>query len=177
MGEQRASLDAYVMHPIAWTVRLKRSALLLAGVVLLATLAFRWYFGLTVISGESMLPTLGPGDLLVFERRAYSDSAPMRGDIVIARYRNEFIVKRIVGLPGEELEMKDGVLFVNGVAVPEEWGRSRSTIDIAPGRLADDKYATLGDNRGTPSTESVHPIIARTQIVGRVAFPIRFGRR
>jgi signal peptidase I len=158
------------------TVQWKRPVFVAGLLLVAAALLFRQFFGFTVVSGDSMLPTLRPGDWLLYERGAYRDTLPLRGDIVIARHRNELIVKRIVGLPGEEIELRGGVLLVNGVELPEEWGRS-GKLDVASGRLGEGRYATLGDNRSQPPNETVHPIIGRTQIVGKVAFPIRLSSR
>jgi signal peptidase I len=66
-----------------------------------------------------MLPTLQSGDLLVIDKTAYRHSEPERGDIVVARYRDEFIVKRIIALPGEKVEMIKGRVYVNDTPLVE----------------------------------------------------------
>ena len=76
-------------------------------------LMFRSTYRLTLVSGDSMLPTLRSGDLLLVNKRAYEQLEPNRDDIVVARYAGGLIVKRVVGLPGEELEVRGGRVFVN----------------------------------------------------------------
>jgi signal peptidase I len=127
-------------------------------------------FKLAVVVGDSMLPTLKPGDLMIVDRRAYEQSQPERGDIVVARYGKDWVVKRVVGLPGEEVEVKKGELFIDGAPRAENHPRTPGTLDVAKGRLLDGDFATLGDNRAVPAILAVHPIVSRREILGKVIF-------
>ena len=138
-------------------------------------LMFRDHFRLTIVVGDSMLPTLKSGDVLLVDRLAYQNSEPRRGDIVMARYAAEFVVKRIVGLPGEELEVKRGALFINGTPQNENHGVKAGSLDIAKGELLSEDFATLGDNRAIPAVLAIHPIISKPDILGKVV--LSFGKR
>lgn len=136
----------------------------------------RSHFRLTLVVGQSMLPTFNTGDLLLVDKHAYQNADPQRGDIVVARYHEELIVKRVVGLPGEQVEIKRGMLYVNSAAVAEDHGIERGLVNIAKGKLFEGKLAVLGDNRALPLSQLVHAIVSRDQIVGKVLFSVRLRR-
>jgi signal peptidase I len=125
-----------------------------------------------------MLPALEPGDLLLVDKRAYLGTEPHRGDIVCFRRGGEQLVKRIVGLPGEELEMIEGVIYVNGTLLVEPWlpGRPSLIVSgfISKGTLFESRFAILGDNRVSPLLTET-PILPKDQIIGKVVRSFHFG--
>jgi len=131
-------------------------------------LVFHARFRFAIVSGESMLPTLRPGDLLLVDRWAYRDSEPRRGDVVVARYGGGLIVKRVVGLPGEDLELKMGRLYINGIPYAEQHRVQEGSLDVGKGKLLDGDFATLGDNRSVSPVSAIHPILSQPEILGRV---------
>ena len=154
------------------TQALRRNRLAIAGVTLIsALLVFHAHFQLTIVVGDSMLPTLGSGDVLLVDKRAYQNTEPRRGDIVVARYAAKLIVKRIVGVPGEELEVRTVTLYINGAPHQENYRTQEGIFDVAKGTLLDGDFATLGDNRAIPAVLAVHPILSKPDILGRVVFP------
>lgn len=128
---------------------------------------------LTLVTGASMLPTICPGDLLVVDKWAYSDSDPRRGDLVVVQGRDELLVKRIVGLPGEELEVRAGRLYVNGALVPEAYTSNDGFLHIERGRLLEGRFAALGDNRAAAPELIFVTILPRVRMVGKVVFRLR----
>jgi len=138
-----------------------------------AMLAFRSHYQVAIVVGGSMRPTLRPGDLLVVDKKAYRASEPARGDIIMARYRDELVVKRIIALPGEEVEVKQGTLYIDGMPRPEPHPTERGFLDIGKGKLLTGKFATLGDNRSIPLAQAVHPIVSKENIVGKVLLSVR----
>jgi len=150
---------------------LRRHWLVLSVVALGSVLlALHAHFQLTIVAGNSMLPTLKSGDVLLVDRLAYESTEPHRGDIVIARYADKLIVKRIVGLPGEEVEVRAGTLYVNGRPHREDYRTDEGILDVAKGKLFDGDFASLGDNRAIPAVLAVHPILSRPDILGKVIF-------
>ena len=121
-----------------------------------------------MVSGDSMLPTLKPGDLLLIERHAYDQAEPDRGDIVVARQPGCLIVKRVVGLPGEEVEVKQGSIYVNGECVDEKHQINEGLLTVGEGKLLPGDFATLGDNRAVSPLTAVHPIVTKDEILGKV---------
>lgn len=154
----------------------RRQWWVLGGATMLLLLVLRWHFGLTLVLGESMAPTFGTGDLLLLNRETYRNADPERGDIVVARQRAGLIVKRVVGLPGEEVELKRGNLYINQRRVAEPYRVEPGTLNIEKGRLAEDRFALLGDNRALPPSLVVHAIVPKDRIVGKVVFSIRWWR-
>jgi signal peptidase I len=140
------------------------SGLLLVGCLLVLQNQFR----LVVVVGDSMEPTLGHGDLLVADKREYRERDPERGELVVAWRQGELIVKRVVGIPGEEVEVIEGSLFVNGLPVVEGYGPRGDRLSVRRGRLAADRFALVGDNRGIVEGQTVHAIVSKEEIVGRV---------
>jgi signal peptidase I len=125
-------------------------------------------FRLVLVVGESMQPTLEHGDLLVVSKRSYHQRDPIRGDVVVAWSDGELIVKRVVGLPGEMLEIVNGRLFVNRQLVVEDHPVQGNLLDIGRGSLANGRFALVGDNRGLPSRVTVAAIVSKDELLGKV---------
>jgi signal peptidase I len=150
--------------------RSRRIRLLLAGLaaLLVAWLALGNRLRLSLVVGQSMQPTYEERDVLLVDHHAYRAVDPKRGDIVIVRRNEEFWVKRVVGMPGEEVEVSDGVLLVDGRVLEEPYRTVPGPLRIAKGWLGPGKFAVLGDNRSLPALQQVHGVVAREEIVGRV---------
>jgi len=141
-------------------------------VMIVLALAFRVHYRFTVVVGESMLPTLKPGDLLLVDKGAYNHAEPSRGDIVVVRYLAGFVVKRVVGLPGEEVEVRHGRLYINGGLIKENHRVDPGHLHIEQGSLLDGDFATLGDNRAVVPALAVHPIVTKADILGKVVLAL-----
>lgn len=125
-----------------------------------------------LVSGESMQPTSQSGDILWVNKLAYLALKPKRGDIVILRYpgdpdRRKF-VKRIVGLPNETVEIRDGRLRTNDKPLTEAY--LDFTVETMPEltvTLKPDEYYTLGDNRPFSSDSRVFGPTPARFLIGR----------
>jgi signal peptidase I len=133
---------------------------------------FRAHYRFVVVSGTSMVPTLKPGDVLLVDKRAYVTTGPDRSDIVVAHYSGGLVVKRVVGLPGEQVAVKQGRLCINGIFVLEPHRIEPGYLDVGEGRLLPGDYATLGDNRAVAPASAVHPIVTKADILGKVVFAL-----
>ena len=107
-------------------------------------------------SSVSMIPTLEQADHLVAKWEGYGDRLPGRGDIVIFPYpedRSKDFVKRVIGLPGERIEIKDKVVFINGKRLEDPWGVHFDSTKIVardncgPVDIPEGAVFVLGDNR------------------------------
>ncbi len=134
----------------------------------LLTFGLRTQFRLVLVKGQSMAPTLASGELLLVSTRAYLKAPPARGDVVVARYQGELIVKRVVGLPGETVDARHGHVHVDGRPLLESYPLAGGWLDIRAGFLIDGSYALLGDNRSLPSTVLVHAVVPEDRFVGKV---------
>lgn len=129
----------------------------------------------TVVDGTSMSPTLEDGDNLIVDKLSYRFTEPKRFDIIVFRYlykENSYYIKRVIGLPGETVQIADGYVYINGELLSEKYGNE---VMVNPGRaiqpvtLGPDEYFVLGDNRNV-SSDSRDPLVAnvaREQIVGK----------
>lgn len=149
----------------------------LGGALILLVAVLRTHFLLSLVVGNSMLPTFEPGDLLVVDKRAYRCTEPKRGDLVVARHRNDVIVKRVVGLSEEEIEIAEGGLVVNGNAMPEAYVVRKGMLFVGKGRVSEGKFAMIGDNRALSGGAIVSAIVPKEQIIGKVVFSVRLAPR
>jgi signal peptidase I len=136
-------------------------------VLILFGLLFHSAYQLMLVSGDSMLPSLKSGDLLLVDKRAFEQVEPDRGDMVVARYEGGLIVKRVVGLPGEEVEVKQGRLYINGRREKEDHTIYPGNLYVGQGKILPGDFATLGDNRALSPAAAVHPIVTKADILGK----------
>lgn len=130
----------------------------------------------TQVLGSSMEPKLSSEDNLIVDKITYRFRDPERYDIIVFPFRyedNTYYIKRIIGLPGETVQIDDeGNILINGEILAESYGKE---VIKSPGRayeeiqLGDDEYFVMGDNRNN-STDSRDPAvgnITREEIIGR----------
>jgi signal peptidase I len=124
------------------------------------------------LEGVSMLPTYRSGAFTFANRLAYLMREPARGDVVAIRMAGPgvVLVKRIVGLPGEQIEIAAGVVLVNGTPLAEPAVAERAPWNLSPFRLAADEYFVIGDNRRMPIEQHDLGRVARDRIIGRLVF-------
>ena len=129
----------------------------------------------TYIEGHSMEPSLQHHDVLIIDKVSYRFTEPSRFDIIAFPYdAQDHHVKRIIGLPGEEVQIIAGFIYINGVLLEEDFGYEEliNNPGIARERilLGEDEYFLLGDNRNR-SRDSRDPTVGarhRDEFVGRV---------
>lgn len=129
----------------------------------------------TYVSGSSMENTLHHGDNLIVDKLTYRFSKPKRYDIIVFPFRYQektYYIKRIIGLPGETVQIQDGVILIDGEELQESYGREvMKNAGLAADMitLEEDEYFVLGDNRND-STDSRDPsvgVIHKDEIIGR----------
>lgn len=129
----------------------------------------------TRVSGHSMEATLHDGDNLIVDKLSYHFREPKRFEIIVFPYRhkeNTYYIKRIIGLPGETVQVKDGYVYINGEKLDENYGlevMEDAGIAAEPIELGEDEYFVLGYNRNH-SSDSRDPsvgILHRDELIGR----------
>ena len=120
-------------------------------------------------TGVSMEPTLPNGKLIFVSALAYRKSKPQRGDIVVIRLagRKVSLVKRIVGLPGEKLTMKNGILYLNGEQQNEAYISNKGDLNIKEQSIGENEYFIIGDNRLLPPRNMVFGKVQKHRIIGK----------
>jgi signal peptidase I len=124
----------------------------------------------SIVEGSSMEPNLRDGQRLLINKIAYSN--PQRGDVIvfppphIANSEKDFI-KRIIGLPGEVIEIKAGVVYINGSPLDEPYITDNADITMSLTVIPDGQYFVLGDNRGNSSDSRGGWTVPGENIVGK----------
>ncbi len=124
----------------------------------------------TIVEGQSMEPNLVDGQRLLVNKLAYRFSEPARGDIVVInspRGTSEKLIKRIVGLPGETIELRGGRVYINGQLLEESYHPAIGMRSYPPTLIPPDHYFLLGDNRDHSGDSRVWGSVPKDLIVGR----------
>lgn len=145
-------------------------------VLLLAALFSIYMCKSAVVQEGSMDPTLKAGDKVMINTAAYRFSSPQRGDIIAFRLNEDsdssIHIKRIIGLPGETVQITDGMVYINGQPLDEHYGNAaieNPGIAAEPVTLGEDEYFVMGDNRNNSqdSRNSNVGVIHRDELLGR----------
>lgn len=125
--------------------------LLYLATVILVLLALRTFIGEPIqVDGPSMLPTLEDGERMLVEKVSYWFGEPQRGDIIICYYPGyeESCVKRVIGLPGETVQVVNGSILIDGSVLDERaYWRDWIDEDMDPVTVPEDSVFVVGDNR------------------------------
>lgn len=151
-----------------------------AVICLVVFLVLRFVGQRTVVNGHSMDPTLANSENLIMDKLSYHFTDPKRFDIVIFPGPEEggehpYYIKRVIGLPGETVQIIDGKVYINGEELTDDVYGITDYIDdpgiaAEPLTLGDDEYFCLGDNRPVSYDsryEAVGPV-HRSEIIGKV---------
>lgn len=139
----------------------------------------------TRVQGQSMQPTLMDGERLFVEKLSYLFADPERGDIVICEYPDIYYdtyhageiftgktcVKRVIGLPGETVEVKGGRVFIDGKELDESaYWNGRIEGDYGPYTVPENSWFVMGDNRNDSTDSRYYMVeaIPKSRIIGRV---------
>jgi signal peptidase I len=122
------------------------------------------------VVGYSMTPTLEDEQFLVVDKLGYRLHEPQRGDIIVFRDPRDSdrkLIKRVVGLPGEVLEIREGKVFINDTQVDEPYIESMGRYSMAATLIPTDHYFVLGDNRNNSSDSHNWGTLDSQEIVGK----------
>ena len=132
------------------------------------------------IPSGSMEPTLEINDRLIIEKVSYHFTPPKRGEVVVfeptdilqrQNFKDAFI-KRIIGLPGEKVEVKEGKVYVNNQVLPEKYIEEEPQYSYGPVIVPQDHYLVLGDNRNNSYDSHYWGFVPRKNLIGKAA--VRF---
>ncbi len=155
-------------------------SLAIAGI--LAFVIHTFLFALVIVDGSSMEPTLYNSERLILNKISYNFNEPQRGDIIVFHAnKSDDYIKRVIGLPGETVEVKDDELYINGELIPEPYLNSEKerfhsigsvlTKDFGPIKVQEGHLFVMGDNRNNSTdsrmigTISIDEAIGRTNII------------
>ena len=149
--------------------------LYIAAVLLISFLIVRFVGQRTEVIGSSMVPTLQDGNQLITDKISYRFGDPKRFDIIVFPHEpdHEFYIKRIIGMPGETVEIgEDGTIYINGEVLEENYGYGETHPQEIEGEkivLSEDEYFVMGDNREVSLDSRYAEVgnIPRSIIIGR----------
>jgi len=130
-----------------------------------------------IVSGSSMDPTFKDGEYLIIDEISYRFENPERGDVIVFRYPQDttkFFIKRIIGLPGETVDIKDSTVTIEdaeGTTTSFELDESylsHPTWSVSRIKLTDEEYFVMGDNRPASSDSRIWGPLNEDLIIGRV---------
>lgn len=172
-GKEKKQIDYDLIRTVGiWAFKIILACLLALVIV--------FYFGRQVKnSGDSMRPAVLDGDIVLVNRMIYDASKPKRGDIIVFKPNgNEnarSYIKRIIGLPGETVQIKDGEIYIDGEKLEEKY-ETTAIEDAGTASeeitLDGDEYFVLGDNRRNSEDSRMADIgnVKRSEIEGKAWF-------
>lgn len=133
------------------------------------------------VNGDSMASTLLNGDIMILDKIGYKINGIKRFDIVVINNEDTMLIKRVIGLPNEHLEVKSNVLYINGEEIKEDFlSKDNITADIVTD-IPDNCYYVLGDNRDISLDSEELGCFNIDDIEGTASFTIypfnRFGSK
>jgi signal peptidase I len=137
----------------------------------------------------SMLPTIEINDRIMVDKLSYRWRKPSRGDVIVFTPNDRLrqiepdlkdpFVKRVIGLPGETVEVKNNTVFINGKPLSEPYIAARPNYQWGPRTIPPNSYLVLGDNRNNSNDSHLWGYVPAENIIGKAAFrvwpPNRFG--
>lgn len=153
---------------ISW-VKVILSALLIAFV--LRTFIFQ----LALVNQISMEPTLKEGQMLIISKVNYFVGTPKRGDIIVFKdsYENKLLIKRVIGLPGEKIDLRNGKVFINDKELEPDYTSFPTYAYVQESwQVPEGQYFVMGDNREHSRDSRVETVglINRKSIIGKAVF-------
>ncbi len=153
----------------------KKGMVRLLLVAAVAILICKFIFVPYHVNGYSMDPTCPDGSIVIVSTLSFYISVPRRGNLVVARTNKKpylHILKRIVGMPGETISIRNGQVLINGKILDEPYvNRGKAIWNMKERQLDSDTYYLIGDNRTMPLKNHLHREVSKRNILGK-AIPV-----
>ena len=153
---------------------LRNSLIVVVVVAALAVLVSSFFVTVLKVTGDSMTPTMDTGDIVIAQNSGEFEP----GDLLAFYYNNKVLVKRVLGSPGDWINIdENGIVSVNGVEIQEDYvsDRSLEPTDITfPYQVPENRFFVLGDHRNVSidSRSTVVGCVTREQLIGKVVFRV-----
>lgn len=141
--------------------------------VLIAILINLFFAQATRVYGQSMEPNLHSNQRLVIEKVSYWFHGPRRGDIVVLKLperSDELLIKRVIGLPGERVEIRDGNIYIDGAPLQEPYLAQKTPGVMRPEIVPPFHIFVLGDNRAASNDSRSFGMVPLKAVIGRAWF-------
>lgn len=165
-----------MMKKISKEIKELISTVFIAGVV---SIIVNTFIGLTTVQGSSMEPTLYTGNKLIIDKISKITNKIDRGDIIVfdttpekTRKDKIFYIKRVIGVGGDKIEIKNGDVYVNGKMIEESYADKENSLDNLTMIVPEGNYFVLGDNRDNSNDSRYFGTILHNQITGKISMQI-----
>ena len=142
-------------------------------IILLVVILLRTFVITPVmVNGPSMNDTLRHNQIILLKKY---DNTYSRNEVVVFRHNDTQLVKRVIGLPGETVEYKDGVLYINNIVVEDKFSKATADFDLSMidmEIIPQGYYFVLGDNRSNSQDSRAIGLISKERIVGTSSFSL-----
>jgi signal peptidase I len=169
-SDYAASRDAHLPRLNRWRKLIQETVQIVLPALALALVVHLFLAQATIVFGKSMEPNLLERQRLIIDKISYRLHPPRRNDIIVLSKpeMDEMLVKRIVGLPGETIEIYKGVVYIDGEPLLEPFPHNIGAYSMPPTTLGPLSYFVLGDNRDNSNDSRSFGPVKREHILGRV---------
>ena len=158
------------MKRIIDLIKKEKKFLLLVMIIILFKI---FIFNFILVKGDSMNPKYKNNDFMFLNKIIYSFKSIRRGEVIVLKYRNNDLIKRVIGLPNDKIKVENGKLYINNKEVKENYINSyTASYDFDEITLKDNEYFVMGDNRYNSYDSRNFGTIMKNDIIGRVEFKI-----
>ena len=149
-------------------------------ITIIVVLLFKQFlFAPIRVNGDSMYSTLKNNDIMILDKVHYRHTKIKRFEIVVVDADYELLIKRVIGLPGEKIEVKNNKLYINGKYIKQNF-KYKKTEDFSY-KIPKGKYFVMGDNRTNSLDSRYFGAFKRKQIIGKTNYTVfpfnRFGKK
>lgn len=128
------------------------------------------------VNGQSMMNTLKDKDIMILDKISYKFNNIKRFDIVVVKYNDEYLIKRVIALPRENVYYKGNKLYINGKKIDENFKHKKtddfSLDELESTKVPDNMYFVLGDNRSNSMDSRIIGFIPKDKIIGKTSLTI-----
>ena len=158
------------MKRIIDLIKKEKKFLLLVMIIILFKI---FIFNFILVKGDSMNPKYKNNDFMFLNKIIYSFKPIRRGEVIVLKYKNNDLIKRIIGLPNDKIKVENGKLYINNKEYYENYINSyTASYDFNEITLKDNEYFVMGDNRYNSYDSRNFGTITKNNIIGRVEFKI-----